>query len=161
MNHNTEVREEVLMSVTGLTDVQLNQKPAGKWSIAQVLEHLYMMERSIVYKMTTAMASDEEAPVEDKPIHLTPNRANKVVAPAFVMPSEEFKTLIVIQEKLRESRASLEAFVAQANVEKMLKRSFQHPVYGPIHLKQWIEFIGWHEKRHLEQIEEIKQEIGL
>ncbi len=161
MKHNIEVREVVLISVSGLSDVQLNQQQAGKWSIAQVLEHLYLMERSIVYKMTTSMASDEEAPVEDKPIHLTPNRAHKVVAPAFVMPSEEFKTLTVIQEKLRESRANLEVFVAQADEENMRKRSFPHPVFGPIHLKQWVEFIGWHEKRHLAQIEEIKQELGL
>jgi hypothetical protein len=28
-------------------------------------------------------------------------------------------------------------------------------------LKQWVEIIGWHEKRHLVQIEEIKDELGL
>ncbi|WML48555.1 DinB family protein [Neobacillus sp. PS3-34] len=161
MNHNKEVRKEILQSVSGLTDAQLNERPIGKWNIMQVLEHLYLMEKTIVHKMMMVMANDEESQVENKPIHLTPNRTTKVVAPSFVEPSGEFTTLAAMKAKLLESRAALEKFVATADQEKMLKRSFPHPVFGLLHVKQWVEFIGLHELRHLEQIEELKQELML
>jgi uncharacterized damage-inducible protein DinB len=161
MKHNKEVREQVLKSVIGLTDSQLNEKPSGKWSIMQVLEHLYLLERLIVHQMSKVMLSDEETAIEDKPIELIIDRTNKFNAPSYVTPSDEFMTLTTIQEKLLKSRSALEAFLVDADEEKMLKRTIPHPVFGPFHLKQWVEIIGWHEKRHLVQIEEIKDELGL
>ncbi|WP_257349517.1 DinB family protein [Pseudalkalibacillus decolorationis] len=35
------------------------------------------------------------------------------------------------------------------------KRSFAHPIFKEMQLAQWIEFIGYHERRHIKQIEEI------
>jgi uncharacterized damage-inducible protein DinB len=160
MKHYKEVREEVLKSVSGLTDSQLNEKPTGKWSIMQVLEHLYLLERLIVHQMSKVMLSDAETVIEEKPINQIIDRTFKLVAPSYVTPSTDFITLTTIQEKLLESRSSLDAFLIDADEEKMLKRSIPHPVFGAFHLKQWVEIIGWHEKRHLAQIEEIKDELG-
>jgi hypothetical protein len=161
MKHYKEVREEVIKSILGLTDSQLNEKPTGKWSIMQVLEHLYLLEKLIVHQMSKMMNSDEETVIEDKPINQIIDRTSKLVAPSYVTPSADFITLTTIQEKLLESRSALDAFLVDADEEKMLKRSIPHPVFGPFHLKQWVEIIGWHEKRHLVQIEEIKDELGL
>jgi hypothetical protein len=161
MEHNKEIREKVLQSVKGLTDSQLNDAPSGKWSIRQVLEHLYLLERLIVDQMSKVMLSDKETAIEDKPIHRILDRTYKFEAPSYVAPSSDFMTFSTIQEKLLKSRSALEAFLVHADEEKMLKRSIPNPVLGPLHLKQWVEFIGWHEKRHLAQIEEIKQELGL
>jgi uncharacterized damage-inducible protein DinB len=161
MKHNKEVREEVLKSVLGLTDSQLNEKPTGKWSIMQVLEHLYLLEKLIVHQMSKVMHSDEETAIEDKPINQTIDRTFKLEAPSYVTPSDDFTTFSTIQEKLLKSRTALEAFIDEADEKKMLKRSIPHPIFGRLHLKQWVEFIGWHEKRHLVQIEEIKAELGL
>jgi uncharacterized damage-inducible protein DinB len=161
MKHNKEVREELLQSVLGLTDSQLNDKPTGKWSIMQVLEHLYLLERLIVHQMSKVMLSEEETAIEDKPINRIMDRTNKFVAPSYVTPSDNFTTLTTIQEKLLKSRSALEVFIDDADEEKLLKRSITNPVLGPLNLKQWVEFIGWHEKRHLAQIEEIKEELGL
>ena len=32
-------------------------------------------------------------------------------------------------------------------------------VFGDMNLKQWIEFVGYHEERHMEQIHEIKEKL--
>ena len=161
MNDIQEVRTEVLQSVSGLTDLQLNEKQAGKWSIMQVLEHLYLTEKLIVNKLKAVMASSEETAAEDRPIHLVINRDHKIVAPQFLTPSDDFITLATIQEKLLASRTSLEEFLADTDQEELRKRSLLHPVFGLLNIKQWVEFIGLHEKRHLAQIEELKQELGL
>jgi hypothetical protein len=34
----------------------------------------------------------------------------------------------------------------------------KHPYLGELSLKQWVEFIGYHEKRHLLQLAEVKSE---
>jgi hypothetical protein len=160
MNHNKEVREQLLQSVIGLTDSQLNEKPTGKWSIMQVLEHLYLLERLIVLQMSKVMLIDVETAIEDKPIHRTIDRTNKFEAPSYVTPSDDISTFSTMKEKLLQSRSALEAFIAKADEEKMLRRSIPNSVFGPLNLKQWVEFIGWHEKRHLAQIVEIKEALG-
>ena len=38
-------------------------------------------------------------------------------------------------------------------------KSVTHPVLGAMSVKQMIEFVGLHEKRHIGQIREIKQSI--
>jgi hypothetical protein len=161
MEHNKEIRKKILQSVVGLTDSQLNECPSGKWSIMQVLKHLYLLERLIVDQMTKVMLSDKETVIEDKPINRIVDRTFKFDAPPYVTPSPEFTTLTNIQEKLLNSRSALEAFLVNADEEKMLKRSIPNPVLGPLNLKQWVNFIGLHEERHLAQIEEIKEELGL
>lgn len=48
MNENEKIRGELLNAVNGLSDEQLNAQPeTGRWSIIQVLDHLYLMERAI------------------------------------------------------------------------------------------------------------------
>ena len=65
-----QTREKVLNSVCFLSDEQLNEVPEkGKWSIAQVLEHLYLMEMNTVDGILETLSKDEYNPVEEKPLH--------------------------------------------------------------------------------------------
>ncbi|WP_110113587.1 DinB family protein [Bacillus sp. CGMCC 1.16541] len=160
MEHNELIRSEVLESVRHLSNEQLNKKvEEGSWTIMQVLDHLYLMEKTIVGTMTKVLAQGPEQPTDEKPIHLTPDRSRKVPAPDYVDPSDEYMTLEEVKKKLHESREALHAFVAQHEEEELKKKSFSHPVFGLLHLKQWCDFIGYHEKRHLEQIEELKAKL--
>ncbi|WP_410860827.1 DinB family protein [Peribacillus sp. SIMBA_075] len=45
---NENIRGELLIGVKGLSDEQLDAHPEeGRWSIIQILDHLYLMERAI------------------------------------------------------------------------------------------------------------------
>ncbi|GAA1377880.1 DinB family protein [Peribacillus frigoritolerans] len=89
MNENEKIRGELLNAVNGLSDEQLNaQLETGRWSIIQVLDHLYLMERAITKSISDKLKSDESIPAVDKPIELTLNREVKVEAPSFVTPSK-------------------------------------------------------------------------
>ena len=156
MENNTKVRNEILKIVSFLTDQQLNtKKEEDSWSIMQVLQHLYLLERVVVKAIHDALASKSE-PASEKLIHLSVDRTRKVKAPAYLMPSEDFITLEEMKEKLTESRQALTELVSNVNEEELAQKSYPHPVFGPLSLSQWISFIGYHEKRHLAQIEEIK-----
>ncbi|PLS01897.1 DinB family protein [Neobacillus cucumis] len=160
MEENKKIREEVLHSVTGLTDEQLNtQVHEGRWSIMQVLHHLYLLERAITYAISNQLANGESKNVSDKPIHLAVNRSTKVNAPSVVQPSNKFISLKEMKEKLSQSREALSKVINTADPSLLEQRAYPHPIFGELSLKQWIPLIGLHEKRHLAQIEELKEEL--
>ncbi|MFJ7747352.1 DinB family protein [Peribacillus sp. NPDC097295] len=160
MDENKKIREELIQAVNGLSDEQLNAHPEeGRWSIIQVLNHLYLMERAITKGIADTLASDESKHADDKPIQYTLNRDTKVDAPSSVIPTEEFLTLDEVKTKLSSSREALEAVVSHANEDALNEKSFPHPMFQDLSLKQWIPFVGLHEKRHLFQIEELKSKL--
>jgi uncharacterized damage-inducible protein DinB len=160
MDHNEQVRQELLASVSGLSDELLNKRVEEEsWTIMQVLEHLYLIEMYIANMIADTLANGSIQPVKEKPIHLTVNRSKKVQAPSFSIPSDQFMTLEEMQEKLHQSRQLLMKVSKEAIPSDLEQKSFPHPAFGPISLKQWISFVGYHEKRHLAQIEELKAKL--
>ncbi|MGZ0084238.1 DinB family protein [Caldibacillus thermoamylovorans] len=161
MDHQEQVRRQLLESVSALSDEQLNTRVAeGSWTIAQVLEHLHLIETSIAAMIAQTLTHGASQPVSEKPIHLTLDRSKKVEAPDFARPSNRRFTWGELEEKLRQSRQRLRHIVEQADPADLEAKSFPHPVFGPLSLKQWVEFVGYHEQRHLAQIEEIKAHLG-
>ncbi|WP_456279229.1 DinB family protein [Bacillus sp. AK128] len=160
MNDNEQIREDLIKSVSGFTDQQLNERvDEDNWSIMQNLEHLLLMERLITSSISYQLANENSKPTQPKPIHFTINRSRKVKAPSNLEPSSAFISLTEIVNKLSESRENLIQVVKDVSDEVLENKSFDHPIFGGLSLKQWVEFIGFHEKRHLEQIEEIKQQL--
>lgn len=67
MNTNQAFREDVLEAVSDLSYEELNQKISDdKWTIMQVLEHLYLMEEMIVARVWHQLQNGEDKPVEKK-----------------------------------------------------------------------------------------------
>lgn len=125
----------------------------------QILEHLCLMETVIAMGIFKELSNDQSEPASSKPIHLAVNRNTKVEAPSFVMPSDDFTSLEAITKKLSESRKTLIQVTEGISPEDMEQKSFPHPIFGPLSIKQWIPFVGFHEKRHLAQIEELKEAL--
>ncbi|MED2974525.1 DinB family protein [Fictibacillus sp. B-59209] len=160
MNQNEEIRRQLLETVSGLSDDQLNEpEEKGRWSIMQTLHHLYLMEKSITIIISNRLKSKITVSAEPKPIEMTVDRSRKVDAPVFAVPTKRYLTLEKIKEKLEESRNELNKVANSNDQEALEQKSYPHPVFGPMPLKQWIPFVGYHEKRHLAQIEEIKEKV--
>ncbi len=161
LDDNNKIRNDLFDSIKGLSDEKLNQRPhENSWSIMQILEHLYLMESGIVAGMKHALKSDDN-PAPLRPIHLTTNRSQQVIAPPSFVPSQNKFSLTEIKEKLNQSHSSLSDFVSNVDASQLHKKSFVHPLFGLMNLSQWIPFIGLHEKRHIEQIEETKEKLEL
>ncbi|WP_028777268.1 DinB family protein [Shimazuella kribbensis] len=155
--HN-EVRRNIWKNVKPLSDQQLNQSEStDRWSIAQILDHLLIIENFITKKIKDTLDVPTPPPI-NKPIHLTLNRSRKIKSPTTV--SNDFQTLQSLQKKLNASRYSFESLIEQMTQEQLEQKSISHPVFGDrMSLKQWIEFVGLHEQRHLEQIKEVKANL--
>ncbi|CAM3024164.1 DinB family protein [Paenibacillus sediminis] len=160
MEETQKAREQIWQSVSDLSDQQLNEHvEAGKWSIMQVLEHLYLTEQTVLKGISNALESEENNPTEPKPVHLVVDRTRKLEAPAHLVPSDTFTTLQEIKSKLDQSREALTTLVAGISEDDLKQKSFQHRNLGLLNVEQWISFIGYHEGRHLAQIEEYKEKL--
>ncbi|HWK23429.1 MAG TPA: DinB family protein [Ureibacillus sp.] len=160
MDNLLKAREEILTSVQGLTDDQLNETVMeGSWSVAQVLEHLYLMEENVVRQIQFALQQEKFKAPEAFLVHLVADRTKKVSAPEFLTPSNEFLTLENLKGKLGSSRRALEKIIEETNEEELNQKTLEHRRFGVLTLKQWIELVGYHEQRHLGQIEELKEKL--
>ncbi|WP_191560438.1 DinB family protein [Metabacillus idriensis] len=155
--HSQAVRAELVNEVQNMTDGQLNQKPSQDvWSPAQILQHLYLMERVIIGGIKQVLMSGEKREATEKPLELVIDRSLKVPAPENLKPGDGPFQKETLLSKLEESRRELINFAETAPEHMLNEQAMKHPHLGDLSLKQWVEFIGYHEKRHLLQITEVK-----
>lgn len=130
MKKNIEIRNQLFNTISGLTDEQLNKHPEfGRWSIIQVMDHLYLMERAITKGIADTLTADVRKKAADKPIHLAVDRSMKVEAPAYLEPTSEFITIESMTEKLIQSREWLSEVTKHAKEEDLVNKSFPHPIF--------------------------------
>lgn len=134
-------------------------KPApDRWSVAEVLEHLSIVERGALMRVRALI---QEAPVADGPTTLTAldramlkNRAARIQAPDRIQPTGSVSVDAALAS-LEASRTELLALLETAEGRDLSKVTQPHPALGPLDGYQWIAVIGGHEDRHAMQIDEV------
>jgi uncharacterized damage-inducible protein DinB len=157
----TNTRDKVVKEVASLHDTQLNAKPKReKWSIAQNLHHLHLVEQAVTSAITYALHKTERVQVTLKPVQATLNRAYKREAPEQMKPTDTIMKQDEIQDLLQTSRRELLHVIHSVTDERdLFEKAAKHPVFGEINVQQWLEFLDYHEKRHLAQIQEAKRAL--
>ncbi|MBN8235905.1 DinB family protein [Halobacillus kuroshimensis] len=150
-----EKRKQLLEYAHSISDEKAARKPGeGKWSVLEILEHLYLMEQLVVYQIKQAIKQGDIQQTSEKPIHRTTERHYKVEAPESVRPEGTFQTIAEAEDGLKKTREATLFLIHNKDEETLKNRVFPHPAFGDMDLTQWIEFIGWHELRHLDQMKE-------
>jgi hypothetical protein len=135
------------------------RRPAeGRWSVAEVLEHLFIIEGRVTKML--AMAAETAAPAgegeREKPaidmVRLL-DRTQPVMGPEPVQPCEGLDSATAWQ-RLQETRVELRRVVEAAAGRDLSGIVRTHPILGDMHMYQWIAVIGGHEARHALQIRE-------
>lgn len=159
--HLETTRHEILNLIENIPDHLFNERESeSTWSIKQVLEHLYKTEVEITKAIKYMLTLPEREHLLDQPLALTLDRTHKISAPTAIVPTSRPGTKQDMLHLLSQSRKQLLQLVDSIPPEQDLTtRGMKHPVFNNLSLKQWIEFIGYHEKRHLAHILEIKQHI--
>jgi len=164
-----KARAQLLSSVEGLSDVQHSFRTApDRWSIADVLEHLSLVEGQLARLFHVMIAKAEAAAagegaasfapvsIEDS---LAPLRTQKLQAPEGARPSGQVAPAEAVA-RLTESRASIRALRPRLEQVDGTAVRYPHPAAGPINIYQWLLFVGAHEDRHRAQIEDVKRSPG-
>jgi len=161
---NAKVRERFRSIVGSLTGEQAAHVPKGeKWSIAQIVEHVSMVEDGMsricikllgraeadgiesngVFEISTDFfsKSGEAAHVKlEAPERVHPNEGKSI--------SESLTKMDEASERFAQQRPSFEKYDCRAH-------KFPHPYFGDLTAVEWLVLIGGHEARHLQQIKKI------
>ena len=160
-----DTQRTVLRAAVDLVPPDLREYPPadGQWSVANVLEHLSIVEQRVALFLSKMIetAKAEGLGPETSTDPLLPSlgadraldRSGKVMAPDALHPTglkapAAWSALEQAGEALRDAVRSGDGLALGT-----LTRS--HPIFGPLTLYQWIAFAGAHEARHADQIRSI------
>jgi uncharacterized damage-inducible protein DinB len=157
-------RNALREAVDAVPEAQRSQPPErGRWSVADVLEHLALVEgrftTTLANRLAEARAEGLAEERETSPIVGTfdqagvLDRTSKREAPKVVRPQGlDWKSA---WSRLEETRRSfLEVFLS-ADGLALGDVAYVHPRLGSLNLYQWGVWMGAHEGRHTEQVHEI------
>lgn len=144
-------------------------RPASdRWSVAEVLEHLAMVENSVVKACSRQLAAAREAGlpqesettpiIQSLPIERVANRDRVWPAPERLHPKGIDAS--AAWTEIEGARARLIEFVRSSDGLALGQVSFPHPALGTLNLYQWLLFAAGHHARHAAQIREIAEQLA-
>jgi uncharacterized damage-inducible protein DinB len=169
LNYLDAERSALRDAVELVPPAQREQQPGtDRWSVAQVLQHLVMIEKRIGVGMTkwvaearaagTGPETDTSSVMNSLPLQSIADRTERRNAPEAVRPQGDADAESA-WAALEESRETLRAAFLGGDGLALSEVIQPHPVLGPINLYQWMLFVGSHETRHTSQVREIAAEL--
>ena len=162
----TALREAVESVPPELRD---KQPGADRWSVAQVLQHLLIIEKRIGLVMTKWITdaktggigteTETSSVMNSLPLQLITDRSQRRNASEELRPSGDIDAESA-WIALEQSRETLRAAFLAGDGRALSQVIQPHPVLGPINLYQWMLFVGSHEMRHTAQVIEISEQLN-
>ena len=160
-------RRRLLAAVERVPAADRDRRPAAdRWSVAEILEHLATVERSVTHLIATRGReplpehAPPAVPLDDARVTRLRGRERRIDVPDRMRPSGTMTAEAAVQA-LGVSRAALLDAVKHANPDALEHRSYVHAVVGRLVLRDWIAFVAHHEARHASQIDEIAQRASV
>jgi hypothetical protein len=169
MDYVEERRKELLQSFEGIPGDRLCRRPTEEgWSVAEILEHLRMVEAGVARLITKRVGQARQAGLGEErstdPVLPTFDQhsarlENAVMqSPATVVPRANIDINEAV-DGLESSREALRAAAVSANGLSLGEIKHTHAILGELDLYQWLIFVGQHEGRHKRQIERTLKSI--
>lgn len=163
MDYVEDKRKELLQSFAGVPNDRLcRRSSADGWSVAEILDHLSMVEAGVARLITKRAGRAREAGLrgetstESVMASFDQQRArldNAIMqAPETVHPRANVDIKEAL-EGLESSREALRAAAVLADGLSLGEIKHTHPLLGELDLYQWLIFVGQHEGRHRKQIQ--------
>ena len=141
----------------------------GEWSVANVLEHVAMVNtavaRTLGQKLASARAGGLAAETDSSPLapgfDIRPllNRNVKITAAEFVRPTCTVDAGTALQ-RADESHRILRGVLTIFDGLALGQVSHPHPVFGNRNVYEWFLTIGGHTARHAAQVREIGSRLA-
>jgi hypothetical protein len=142
-----------------------SERPApGRWSAAEVIEHLSLAEGGFATWITSGIEkaraaglgneTAERTGLPDRIRTILGDRINRRQAPERVQPKGDMTADASLQA-LSKGERRLRTVLSLADGLALNEVIVEHPSLGPFNVYQWIELIAEHRRRHAAQIAEI------
>ena len=170
--HLDQNRAALRQAVDSIPPSLRERKPgADRWSVAEVLEHLAIVERRIAGRLADALGKASASSSAPGAPGLQPGgQVSPAIDPNQIAKlsdrSQRFKTSEASEPKgaMTAEAAWAELEAVRADVLRMVRESdpfpmtepiAPHPRFGPWNFRQWVVFAGGHDARHADQIREM------
>jgi hypothetical protein len=166
-----DTERSALHDAVELVPTALREKQPGpdRWSVANVLQHLLIIEKRIGAGMTkwvadaraggTGPETETSSVMNSLPLQLIADRSKRRDAPEEVRPQGDIDAESA-WAALEQTRSTLRAAILAGDGLALGEVVQPHPVLGPINLYQWALFLGSHETRHTDQVREIAAQLN-
>jgi hypothetical protein len=166
-----DTERDALQEAVELVPPELRDQSPGpdRWSVAQVLQHLGIIEKRIAMGMTKWIADaragelgpeiEASSILNSLPLQLIADRSQRRNAPEEVRPRGDIDAASA-WKSLEQTRAALRAAILAGEGLALSEVVQPHPVLGPINVYQWALFVGSHETRHKGQVREIAAQLN-
>jgi uncharacterized damage-inducible protein DinB len=163
---NDKVREKLKTTINDLTEEQLEFRlDENTWTIREIVEHISIVEGNIATLCSRLLQKAAENNLSnDGTAHISAEflakagaadrRVQKLQAPERVFPSGKF-SVAESMAKMGENAEVLRSLQTGLETINTEQHKFPHPAFGEMSATEWLMLIGGHERRHLDQIEEI------
>jgi hypothetical protein len=156
------LHEAITSATKGMTVEELHRHAPGKWSTAEVLEHLYLSYTGTVKGLGRCL---EEGKPLARPQTLKDRMAATLVTEVGYFPSGRkspkqaqprgIAAEQVVAEIGPEIRR-MDALLAQCAERLGNALILDHPIIGPLTAKQWAKFHWVHGRHHVKQIRRMR-----
>ena len=163
LNYLKETKQRLVNNVKGLSDAQLNWKPADSlWSIANCIEHIAISEKNLfdwsigsLKEAANPAKRSEIKQTDESVMKMITDRSFRAKAPESFRPSGQFGDAKDALKVFIERRENTLSFFK--NTKEDLRNHFiAHPFLGTIDTYQMLLFLNGHTLRHAMQVEELK-----
>ena len=165
-----QTRADLQSAVESVATNRRDERPSeNQWSVAEILEHLNIIERRIsgllAGTIDAAKASGLGEETQTSSVLDTidrgrvGDRTNKIEAPEMVKPKSDTDAATAWLA-LQQSRENLRAAFMSGDGIALSELKQNHPALGLIDMYQWTLFVGAHEARHTKQVREIADQFG-
>jgi uncharacterized damage-inducible protein DinB len=142
--------------------------PGSSWSVADIAEHLCIVEDSLLRLISTLLKRTEDA---GKTTPKIPSFEGSFQSALDRSQTEKYSTRDKFSptgtkpvsdslRQLQDLQGQLDGLKSRLQSVDLTYANFPHWIFGPLSLGEWLAFIGLHEERHLAQIETIIASAG-
>ena len=158
-----QLGREITATISGMTPEALSRHPEGKWSAAQILEHLNLSYLGTARNLERCLASGQPVASSDRSSkwlqrfvvtrlgifpkgRKSPERVLPRGLPAEQVKGEILNNLARMATVIADCQARFGSKLAIAD----------HPAFGPLTAKEWLGFHLTHGRHHLKQIQRLR-----
>ncbi|MDX1979783.1 MAG: DinB family protein [Bryobacteraceae bacterium] len=150
-------------AAAGLSPSQWSFRPAGAWSILDVVEHVAVAEPALLEIIRLARPAEGRPPSDPSKDELTveriAGRGRRVLAPAGLEPAGRFRSVDSALTQFHHQRVLTLEFVNACEAD-LRNLHTEHPILGLIPAFTGMLLLAAHPARHANQILEIRSTPG-
>lgn len=158
-----KIHSRLLDAITPLDAEKFSRRPTeNQWSVAEVVHHLCLVEQRVLDGINHELSQPPRR--VSLRYRLVPysllvgRRVRRVKAPKHVEPLEPPPKETVI-ENYNRIRRTLKTLGEQQGRKRLSQVVMKHPMLGDFSGIKAIAFVGYHERRHYQQIREIIKQL--